>query len=140
MLLTWVGVECAVHRRVATSYRLNVNVVSGENPYESTHKSVLLYSCVPPPVSRFEPQHVHQIRTSDKVDVGSNTHTRLHTGYSIEFTSTFDEIVGSSLTNTKVVIKLQHPSRVGGACDHPSWDKNSISHSYNIKDITSYKF
>ena len=43
------------------------------------------------------------------------------------------------LANAKVVLKVQHPTRVGGTQDHPSWDKSSYSHSYNRKDITSYK-
>lgn len=43
-----------------------------------------------------------------------------------------------SLLNVKVVLKVQHFSRVGGMIDHPSWDKSSYKHSYNIKEITSY--
>ena len=99
MLLTWVGVECTVHHWLATSYRININVVNGQNPYEDAHNSVYLYTKVPPPISRFEPRCVHSIQTSDKVDSGTNTHTHLHPAYSMEVVSSFDKVQGSYLTN-----------------------------------------
>ena len=43
-----------------------------------------------------------------------------------------------NLQDTNVVIKVQHPSHVGGCHDHPSWDRTSHRHSHNIKDIVSY--
>ena len=60
---------------------------------------------------------------------------RVHNGYSVQIVPWFDELRGSMLANTKVV---QHPTRVGGTQDHPSWDRSSNSHSHNRKDITSY--
>ena len=76
--------------------------------------------------------------TSDGIDTGTNTHTRVHNGYSAEIVPWFDELGGCMLINVRVVLKVQHPARVGKTQDHPSWDKNSHNHCYNRKDISSY--
>ena len=138
MLLTWIGVECLVERRLATTYRFSVNVVEGSNPFVDSHTTIFNYSRVPLPISRYEPRYVHRFITSDKIDTGTNTHVRVYNDYSVELVPWFDEFRGSNLANAKIVLKVQHPSRVGGIQDHPSWDKTSGSHSHNRKDITSY--
>lgn len=53
MLLTWVGLECSVRRRVATSYTINLKVVNGINPYKNTHDTIFTYVKVPPQISRY---------------------------------------------------------------------------------------
>ena len=65
--------------------------------------------------------------TSDRIDTGTNTHTRVHNGYNVEIVPRFDELCGSMLVDAQVVLKVQDPARVGGTQDHPSWDKNSQS-------------
>jgi len=139
MLLTWVGVECLVQHRLATAYSISVNVIDGSNPFENSRTTVFTYSKVPLPISRYEPQYLHEVITSDRIDTGTNTHTRVHNEYSVEIVPWFDELRSSMLANAKVVLKVQHPARVGGTQDHPSWDRGSYSHSHGRKDITSYR-
>lgn len=138
LLITWIGLKCTVHRYMETATELKINVVEGVNPYTDNHCTLLHYCKVPPPINRFEPAFVHSIRTRDKLDIGNKSHMRVHNGYSIELVQTFDNYRGSSLSDVHVVVKLQHPSRVGGTHDHASWNKNSRIHSYNIKEIASY--
>ena len=140
LLLTWIGIECSVQRRLATSYKIQMNIVNGMNRYADEHQPIFTYYKVTPPINRFEPQFVHGIITSDKIDTGKCVHVPVHKGYNVELIHSCDEQQGStfSLMNVKVVLKVQHPSRVGGMIDHPSWDKSSYKHSYNIKEITSY--
>ena len=56
----------------------------------------------------------------------------------VDMLRSFDRLQESSLIDTSVVLKVQHPSRVGGTHDHPSWNRYSYRHSYNTNDITSY--
>ena len=128
-----------MHRSVATATELKINVVEGVNPYIDNHYTLLHYCKVPPPVNRFEPEFVHSIRTRDKVDTGNKSHIRVHNGYCIELVPLYDNYCGSSLSDVHIVVKLQHPSSVGGTHDHPSWHRGSTRHSYNIKDIVSYR-
>ena len=120
MLLTWVGLKCTVRRRVDTSYTIRLQVVDGTNPYQNTHDTVFTYIKVPPQISRYEPSHVHHIVVYDGIDTGQNVHVRLHRGYNVELTLSFASWQDSYLADTKVVLKVQHPSRVGGAYDHPA--------------------
>ena len=57
-----------------------------------------------------------------------------------ELTVSFASWYNSSLVDAKVVRKVQHPSRVGGAYDHPSWDRLSLDRTFNIESFSmSYK-
>ena len=139
MLITWVGLDCTVQRRIATSYTINLKVVDGINPYENSHTNVFSYVKVPLPVNRYEPAYIHWFVTSDGVDTRQDVHIRVHTGCNIEllaFFSTWHDCC--SLLNTKVVVKVQHPSRVG-VHDHPSWDTgHSFDRTFN-KKIKAFK-
>lgn len=104
MLLTWVGVECSVQRRLATAYSISVNVIDGPNPFENGCTTVFTYSKVPLPVNRYEPRYIHQMITSDRIDTGTNTHTRIN---NVEIVLWFDELCGSILINAQVVLKVQ---------------------------------
>ena len=139
MLLTWVGLECSIRRYVATSYTINLNVVDGTNPYKNTHNTVFTYVKVPPQVSRYEPSYVHRIVVYDRIDTGQDVHVRIHKGFNIELTVSFANWEESSLVDAKVVLKVQHPSRIGGAQDYPSWDRSSLDRTFNRKKIKSYK-
>lgn len=68
---------------------------------------LLSYSKVPLPVSCYEPHYVHQIITSDRIDTGTTTHARVHSGYDVEIVPWFDELRGSMLTNARVVLKVR---------------------------------
>lgn len=138
LLITWIGIECSIDRRVATAYDISINVVNGMHPFSDNHINIFTYTKVPLPVNKFEPEFVHYILTSDRIDTGSKTHVRVHKGYNVELIHSYDDRHGSSLKNTKVVLKVQHSSRVGGKYDHHSWNKLSFRHSYNTKDIVSF--
>ena len=45
---------------------------------------------------------------------GTKTHLRVHEGFNMELVATFSECQDSWLIDTKVVVMVQHPSRVGG--------------------------
>lgn len=139
LLLTWIGIECSVQRYTATSYNINLNVVDGMNPYSNKHNNVFSYYKINPPINRFEPSFVHKYLKIDKIDTGTEVHKRVHNGYAIEMEFSFDQERRSSIVDAKICVKVQHPSRVGGTVDHPSWDKTSIKHSYNRKNVVNFK-
>ena len=70
--------------------------------------------------------------------IDTKTHSQLHEGFNMKVVATFSECQDSWLIDMKVVVMVQHPSRVGGTDDHPSWNKSSYTHSYNKDHITSY--
>ena len=74
MLLTWVGVECIVQHRLATAYRISMNVIHGSNPFENSHTTVFTYSKVSLPINRYEPRYVHQIITSELIQEQTLVH------------------------------------------------------------------
>ena len=92
MLLTWVGVEYSVQRRLETAYRVSVNVIDGSNPFANGRTTVFTYSKVPLPDSSYEPHYIHQIITSDRIDTGTTTHAQVHSGYNVEIVPWFDEL------------------------------------------------
>ena len=106
--------ECSVHGRIATSYTITIKVVNGINPYENTHTDIFTYVKVPPQMSQYEPLYVHRMTTSDKIDTGQNVHIRVHSGYIVELiaSSSYDNFL---LSDTHLVLKVQDPSKVGGA-------------------------
>ena len=140
MLLTWVGLECRVHRPIDASYTVCIKVVDGPNPYKHCHREIFTYVTVPPPVSRYEPEFVRHILTSDKIDTGQSVHARVHKGFNIELLTSFSTSRNDqcSLVDTKVVLKVQHPSRVGGAYDHSTWDTESTDRTFNGKKIKAF--
>lgn len=138
LLLTWCGLECKVRRLLETAYTVHINVVDGTNPFVNNHIPIFTYVKVPYPINKFTPAFVHRIQTTDKIDTGRNLHVRVYSGCAVEIIALFDNLQGSALMNTSIVLKVQHPSRVGGTSDHPSWDRASYKHSYNINHITSY--
>lgn len=104
-----------------------------------THTALFTYVKVPPQISRYEPSFVHRIVVYDRIDTGQDVHVRVHKGYNIELTVSFASWHNSSLVDVKVVLKVQHPSRVGGAYDHLSWDRLSLDRTFNRKNIKSFK-
>ena len=140
LLMTWIGLDCTV-RHTAILYTIHLNVVDGINPYENSHNNIFSYVKVPLPVNRYEPSYVHRFVSSDRVDTGQDVHVRVHPGYNIELVVSFSSWHDCcSLLNTKVVIKVRHPSRVGGVYDHPSWDAgHSFDRTFNKKKIKAFK-
>ena len=138
MLLTWIGLQCRVQRLIDTSYTVKINAVNGTNPYECHHEEIFTFVKVPLPVSRYEPSYVRHFTAVDHVDTGQDVHIRVHNGHNIELKASFSTIHQNccSLLDTKVVLKVQHPSRVGGAYDHSSWDTGSFDRTFNHKKIT----
>ena len=113
-----------------------MKLVNGINPYENTHTDIFTYVKVPPQVSQYEPLYVHRMTTSDKIDTGQNVHIRVHSGYNVE-------LIASShflLSDTHLVLKVQDPSKVGGAYDHPSLNRQSnFDRIFNSRNIKAYK-
>ena len=121
------------------SYIIHLNVVDGISRYEDTHNTLLTYVKVPPQVSRYEPSFVHRIVVYDRINTGQDVHVRVHKEINIELTVSFVSWEESSLVDAKVVLKVQHPSKVGGAHDHPIWDRCSLDRTFNRKKIKSFK-
>ena len=138
MLITWVGLDCTV-RRITTSYTINLKVVDGINPYENSHTNVF-YVKGPLSVNRYEPAYIQRFITSNRVDTGQDMHILVHTGYNTELIASFSTWHDyCSLLNTKVVVKVQHPPRVG-VHDHPSWDTgHSFDRTFNKSKIQAFK-
>lgn len=97
LLLTWVGLETRVHRRIAASTNITMKIVRGSDPFSSEHKDVAQYCKVPEPVRVQEPQQIHLRLTEDKVDIGFMVHERVHEGYCLELVTRFQHV---SLHNT----------------------------------------
>ena len=130
LLMTWIGLDCTVQHRIAASYTIHMNVVDGINPYENSHNNIFSYVKVPLPVNRYKPSYVHRFVSSDRVDTGQDVHVRVHPGYNIGLVSFSTWHDCCFLLNTKAVIKVQRPSRVG-VYDHPSWDTgHSFDHTF----------
>lgn len=142
MLLTWIGLDCSIQRRTETSYTISIKIVDGTNPYENNHSEVFTYIKVPPRVSQYEQPHVRRMILSDKIDTGQEVHVRVHSGFNLELIASFSSGPDAccSLFNAQVVLKVQHPSRVGGVHDHPSWERSSgFDRTFNSKKIKAYK-
>ena len=92
--------------------------------------------------SKYEPPHVRDIIVSDKIDTGQHVHVRVHRGYNLELTASLSSWPDGCcfLFGTEVFLKVQHPSRVGGDHDHPSWDRGlGFDRTFNSKRIKAYK-
>ena len=83
LLLTWVGLEAKVCRRIGASTYMSVNTVEGNNPFSHDHQTVFEYCNVPPPVRIQEPRNVHLMATEDKVNIGKRVHQRVHKDLSL---------------------------------------------------------
>ena len=94
LLLTWVGMEANVHRRIGAS---TVNVVEGSNPLSDYHKPVFEYCHVLPRVRQQKPLNVHLMTTSDRIDSGKRVHHRVHSDFSLEVTVRIGSNILSSM-------------------------------------------
>ena len=112
LLLTWIGLEAKVLRRIGDSTSIQVNVVSGSNPFESCHSTAFHYCHVPPPVRRQEHWEIHRRTTEDRIDYGQQVHVRVHRNYSLELSTRIG--YHSAVSDVVVVIKVQSPKLVGG--------------------------
>lgn len=123
LLLTWVGIETKVDRRIGASTNMIVRVVLGNDPYTSEHKDVARYCKVPTPIRSQEPSEIHLRRVEDKVDIGYRVHERVHKDFGIELVTRFNDV---ALVNTVVVLKVQIPALVGGTEDHYTWNQGNM--------------
>lgn len=121
LLLTWVGLESQVHRRIDASTSITLKVVHGSDPFSSEHKDVAAYCKVPKPVRRQEPREIHLRTTEDKVDIGFMVHERVHKDYGFEIVTRFQNV---SIHNTVVVLKVLSSALSGGTTDHHSWNQD----------------
>ena len=126
LLLTWVGLQTKVRRRIGASTNILVNAVNGNDPFTSTHNNVFHYCKVPPPIRQQEQEFVHNFISEDKVDTGLAVHYRVHKDFSIEMKVRFDE--SCVVYEPTVVLKVQTPTLVGGLEDHPKWNMHTYLH------------
>ena len=63
LLLTWVGMEANIHRRIGASTYISVNV-EGSNPFSDYHKPVFEYCRV----REQEPLNIHLMTTDNRID------------------------------------------------------------------------
>ena len=92
MLLTWVGLETQVYRRIGVSTSITLKIVRGSDPFSSEHKVVAGYCKVPEPVRTLESQNIHLRTTEDKVDIGFMVHQRVHKEYGFEVVTRFENV------------------------------------------------
>ena len=138
LLLTWVGLEANIHRRIGASTYISVNVVEGNNPFGHHHTPIFEYCHVPISVRKQEPQNVHLMTTEDRIDFGKRVHHRVHSEFSLELSVRIGNDVYNSVTirNLIVVIKVQTPAAVGGVRDHPRWNQDEYENSRNPKFLS----
>ena len=120
LLLTWVGLETRVYRRIGASTSITVKIVHGSDPFSSEHTDLAAYSKVPPPVRLYEPREIHRRTIEEKIDIGFMVHERVHKDYGIELMTRCQNV---SLHNTVVVVKVLSSALSGGSKDHPSWNQ-----------------
>ena len=142
LLLTWVGLEARVHRRLGASTYISVNVVEGSNPFNDSHKSIFEYCHVPMPVRKQEPNNVRLMTTQDRVNFGKTVHKHVHLGFTLELSVRIGSDIYSSVNirDVVVVIKVQTPTAVGGVRDHPQWDQNEYEKSKNRKFLSFLEY
>lgn len=133
LLLTWVGLETKIRRRIGSSTEVQINIIEGSNPFTSAHTNVFHYCKVPTPIRRQEGAYLHRIVTEDSIDTGLAIHMRVRKEYSIELKVRLPNDNSSTLINPTVVIKVQTPALVGGDEDHPLWDKYKYLHFHGDK-------
>lgn len=142
LLLTWVGMEAKIHRRIGASTYISVNVVEGGNPYSHYHKPIFEYCHVPTPVRQQEPPNVHLMTTEDRIDFGKRVHHRVHLDFSLEVTVRIGGDIFNAVTirDLVVVIKVQTPAAVGGPRDHPLWNQEEYERSKNPKFLSYLEY
>ena len=121
LLVTWVGLEARVHRRIGASVSFSINCVEGNDPYNSPHIKIFEYNKVPPPVRRLEPPEVLERTTMERIDLGRKVHHRVHNDYCLEFSTNNENV---TMEDIVVVVKVQTPKLLGGPHDHPLWDQD----------------
>ena len=142
LLLTCVGMEAKIHRRIGASTYTSVNIIEGCNPFSDSHKPVFEYCHVPPQIREQEPLNVHLMTTDDKTDFGKRVHHCVHPGFSLEVTvrigrDVFDTVTVADLV---VVIKVQTQAVVGGPRDHPLWNKEEYEWAKNPKFLSYLEY
>lgn len=139
LLLTWIGLEAKVLHRIGDSTSIQVNVVSGSNPFDSYHNTAFHYCHVPLPVRRQEHREIHRRITEDRVDYGQQVHVRVHRNYSLELSTRIG--CHSVISDIIVVIKVQTPKLVGGTEDHIMWDHSEYKRKkkYEHDNFLYYK-
>jgi hypothetical protein len=134
LLLTWVGMEAKIHRRIGASTYILVNVVEGSNPF-SDITNPYLSSHVPPRVRVQEPLNIHLMTTDDRIDFGKRVHHRVHSDFSLEVTVRIgsDVFNAVAIRDLVVAIKVQTSAAVGGPRDHPLWNQTDYERSKSPK-------
>ena len=122
LLLTWVGFEAKVERRIGASVHIKIVGVEGNNPYACRRTNVFQYCNFPPPIRKHEPAFVHHFMTQDKVDTGLAVHYRVRKEYSIEMNASIDS--SCIIERPTIVLEVQTPALTGGLEDHYMWDKD----------------
>ena len=136
LLLTWIGLEANISRRIGDSSSIQVNVVNGPNPFDCEHKNTCY---VPHPVRRQEHISVHRRMTEDRINFGQRVHVRVHRNYSLELSSLISH--HTTLRDVTVVVKVQTPNIVGGVEDHVMWDQAEYERiqKYKQDNLLYYK-
>ena len=118
LLLTWVGLETKVKRKIGASTNILIN--DGDDPFLSMRCNLFHYCKVPLPVRKQEPDYVYGFMAEDKVNKGLVVHYRVCKYFSIELKAWFDDTC--VVFDPTVVVKVQTPTLVGGLRDHPKWN------------------
>ena len=121
LLLTWVGLEARIFRRIGDSTSIKVDVVKGSNPFVNDRVDTIHYCNVPPPVRQQEHIAIHRRTTEDRVDFGQNVHVRVHRNFSLELNTRITN--HTILSDIVIVVKVQTPRLVGGSEDHIMWNQ-----------------
>ena len=121
LLLTWIGLETKVKRKIGASNSIIINAVNGGDPFMSTRSNFFHYCKVPLPAGKLEQEFVHGFMTKDKIDTG----LAARKDFSIELKVQFDD--SCVVYNPIVVLKVRTPMLVGGLTDHPKWNMQEYS-------------
>ena len=138
LLVTWIGLEARVSRRISDSTGIQVNV-NGPNPFDCKCTNAFHYCYVPPLVRRQDHISVHGRTTDDRIDFGQHVHIRSRRNYSLEVNTRISH--HTVLRDVIVVVKVQAPHLVGGVDDHIMWNqaKYEMTKKYKQDNYLYYK-
>ena len=85
------------------------------------------------PLNKFY-EYLRHLRRTERLDTGRYVCQRVHPGYQLEMKACTQPSVWYH--NTKVFVRVQSASSLGGAYDHSTW--TTPPQLQNTKDIVSY--
>ena len=135
LMVTRIGIVTEISRHLEDAIHLQFSILEGNNPYDINSRRVRIdeYFDMPCPLNKFY-EYLRHSRRNERLDTGRYVRQRVRPGYQLELKACTQPSV--RYYNTKVFVRVQSASSLGGVNDHTTW--TIPPQLQNTKDIVSY--